>query len=68
MRERERLTRTPSVGTRGLGGKVVQSRETRQSHHRKLTRDDVLRLIEENRGAEGLDLSGRDLHFMSFLL
>jgi uncharacterized protein YjbI with pentapeptide repeats len=31
---------------------------------RKLTREDVLRLIEENGGPEGLDLSGQDLSWI----
>lgn len=44
--------------------KPVQSRRAttaKPDSNRKLTREDLLRMIEENGGPQGLDLSGRDL-------
>ena len=55
-----------------LRGLLQRPLQREESHHpddgeeldqrpRKLTREDVLRLIEKNGGPEGLDLSGLDL-------
>ena len=57
---------------RGLLQRSIKGEESRYADDeekfdqrpRKLTREDVLRLIEENGGPEGLDLSGQDLSWI----